>query len=109
MKKRVLKKWATRVMFASDMYAITDNKPELVIIRSNKLSAKFIGRALSSQSFKHFMRTEFNIHFMPNIERNESTGVFYMRPHLDKFCDYYFKGFMNENGEIEMFLYPIHM
>lgn len=107
MKKKVLKKWATRVMFAANMYIITDNNPELVVIRSNKLSASFVGRVLSSQSFKYFMRSEFNIDFMPNIEWDESTKACYVRPHLDKSYDYYFKGFMDEDGDINMFLYKI--
>ena len=107
MKKKVLKKWATRVMFAANMYIITDNNLELVVIRSNKLSAKFIGRVLSNLSFKHFMESEFDIHFMPTVEIDKDSGAFYVRPHLDKSCDYYFKGFMNNDGKIEMFLYVI--
>lgn len=108
MKKKVMKKWASRIIFATDFYYVNnDSEKEKIGSRlADKVSAKFIARAMTYPSFKHFMQKEMGINFKPNYKYDSVNHAIYIDRHFDKTTDYHYEGIMASDGTIDMYLIP---
>ena len=110
MKKKVLKKWATRILLATDFYFVVDsdkNEIDKVINRSTNVSSKFVARALTYPSFKNFIKKDCDAEFKPNFKYYNDNHVIYLDAHFYQSSkDCYFEAFMYPDGHIDMFSFP---
>lgn len=99
MKKKVLKKWATRIIRASNFKYNTDEGPVDIAYTDKTVSGKFVARALANKSFKHYMKEELGIIIMPTFKYDEERGNIYMDRYFDKNHKYYFDTFIKDMDE----------